>query len=220
MNAMRKPELLPTMTGSAHRRPLPSAMALARRRRLVLWAKRLLPVFALALLSAIALWPDIEGTHNAARITYHRVPGAAADTATMTGAHYQGIDQQGRPFTLTAVTAVQTDPNHVRLTRPEGDMTLQSDSWLMLKALHGLYRQRTQHLDLSGHVSLYRDDGTTMRTAAASIDMKNSTADGHAPISAEGPFGTLDAQGFKLVDHGTRVTFIGPAKLVLNGAGQ
>ena len=34
---------------------------------------------------------------------------------------------------------------------------------------------------------------------------------------AEGPFGTLDAQGFVLVDKGAVIQFQGPAHMVLNG---
>jgi lipopolysaccharide export system protein LptC len=91
----------------------------------------------------------------------------------------------------------------------------------MLQSKQGVYMQHAQQLDLSHEVTLYRDDGTTMVTASASIDMKNGAAAGSEPVHAEGPFGTLDAQGgFTLVDKGTAVQFLGPAHLVLSGAGQ
>ena len=51
-------------------------------------------------------------------------------------------------------------------------------------------------------MTLYRDDGTTMVTASASIDLKPGAAAGGEPTHAEGPFGTLDAQGFTLTDKG------------------
>jgi hypothetical protein len=34
---------------------------------------------------------------------------------------------------------------------------------------------------------------------------------------AEGPFGTLDAQGFTATDGGTVIHFAGPGRLLLNG---
>ena len=37
---------------------------------------------------------------------------------------------------------------------------------------------------------------------------------------AEGPFGTLEAQGFAVVDQGAVIQFTGPARLVMNGHGQ
>ncbi len=37
-------------------------------------------------------------------------------------------------------------------------------------------------------------------------------------VHAEGPFGTLDAQGFTLTDKGSAIQFFGPGHLVLNSA--
>ena len=51
---------------------------------------------------------------------------------------------------------------------------------------------------------LYRDDGTTLYTQSTSMDLKTGAAAGSQPVHAEGPFGTLDAQGFALVDKGDR----------------
>jgi lipopolysaccharide export system protein LptC len=211
-------------TGTTNGRPqwrgrrLPSANRLARRRIMVVWAKRLLPVGALALLSLVVLWPEIGNRHNPARISYHIAPGSeSAAQGSMTKAHYQGLDDSGRPFTLTADQAVQHDAERVSLVHPAGDITLKGDAWLMVQSRAGLYHAHAQHLDLSDHVTLYRDDGTTMRTPAATVDLKTDSAHGNDKVSADGPFGTLDAAGFNLTDHGTRIHFTGPAKLVLSG---
>ena len=67
-------------------------------------------------------------------------------------------------------------------------------------------------------MTLYRDDGTTLVTASASLDMTRGAAAGAEPVHAEGPFGVLDAQGFTATDKGTSIEFTGPAKLVLSGA--
>jgi lipopolysaccharide export system protein LptC len=200
-------------------RKMPSASALSRRRFFVTCFKRLLPLGALLLLSVVILWPEIS-RHNPARVSYHLATGTmdAADQGSMTKAHYEGIDQSGRPYTMTAEQAVQTDADTVLLTKPAGDMTMKSNSWLMVQSLDGIYHAHAQHLDLSNHVVLYRDDGTTVRTARANIDLKAGTASGHALVNADGPFGTLDAHGFTITDRGARLHFTGPAKLVLDGS--
>jgi lipopolysaccharide export system protein LptC len=133
-------------------------------------------------------------------------------------ARYHGIDEQGRPYTLTAATAQQAGPERVNLTMPKGDITLKDGTWLMLQAKQGVFIQHKNQLDLSHDVMLYRDDGTTMVTSSASIDMKSGAAAGGEPVHVEGPFGTLDAQGFTLLDKGSTIQFPGPAHLVLNGA--
>jgi lipopolysaccharide export system protein LptC len=77
--------------------------------------------------------------------------------------------------------------------------------------------QHADQLDLSQDVMLYRQDGTILTSDTATLDMKRGAATSADFTHAEGPFGTLDAQGFTLVDKGGIIQFHGPAKLVLNG---
>ncbi len=101
---------------------------------------------------------------------------------------------------------------------PKGDITLENGTWLMVQSKHGrLSCSTASQLDLSHDVTLYRDDGTTLRTASASIDLKSGAAASAEPTHAEGPFGMLDAQGFTVTDKGAAIQFAGPAQLVLNG---
>lgn len=202
----------------ARARRLPSAGALARRRWMIRLAKWLLPAVALALLSMLALWPELEHPTNEARLSFREMAGNIGG-ARLTDARYHAVDNLGRPYTVTAAVAQQQGPDRINLTLPKGDITLNNGTWLMLEAKHGVYMQLQKQLDLSRDVTLYRDDGTTMVTASASIDLKDGAAAGSQPVHAEGPFGTLDAKGgFSAVDKGTVVQFAGPAKAVLNGA--
>jgi lipopolysaccharide export system protein LptC len=188
---------------------------LARRRWSVGIAKRLLPLFALGLLASIALWPEFARETDQARLSYRR-DAVVPQTGEMTDATYHGVDQRGRPYTLTAAAAHQVSPERVDLVEPKGDITLESGSWLMVQSHKGVYLQHKDILDLSHDVVIYRDDGTTIVTDAATADLKAGAAAGAAKVHAEGPFGTLDAQGFALTDKGTAIQFFGPGRLVLN----
>lgn len=190
---------------------------LARKRLIVSVGKRLLPLAALALLSTVALWPDISGKSERARMSYRRGL-LAPESGQMTDASYHGVDARGRPYTMTATVARQVSPERVNLVDPKGDMTLESGSWLMVQARDGVYLQHAGSLDLSHDVQIYRDDGTTLTTASATLDLKGGAAAGAEMTHAEGPFGTLDAQGFAVTDKGAVVRFIGPGRLVLNAA--
>lgn len=88
----------------------------------------------------------------------------------------------------------------------------------MVDAQRGVFMQHAGQLDLSGEVVLYRDDGVTLRSDSAAIDLKQGAAAGTEQTHAEGGFGVLDAQGFALVDKGAVIQFTGPARLVLNAA--
>ena len=106
----------------------------------------------------------------------------------------------------------------MNLQVPKADVTLQNGTWLMVQARDGVYMQHAGQLDLSHDVILYREDGTTMTSDTADVDLKQGAAASSSQTHAEGPFGTLDAPGFSLVDKGAVVQFPGPAHMVLNGA--
>jgi lipopolysaccharide export system protein LptC len=203
--------------GMSRPRRAPSTAAIARRRWLVRWTKRLLPVLALALLAAMVLWPDIDRQSDAERIAYRRATQTETQGGLMLDARYRGLDQKGRPYMVTAVQAKQVSPERINLVTPKGDATLENGTWVMLQSKKGVYMQHLGQLDLFGDVYLYRADGTTLTTSAATADLKVGAAAGNQWTHAEGPFGVLDAQGFALVDKGNVIQFTGPAKLVING---
>lgn len=190
--------------------------AAPRRRWIVTLAKRVLPALALGLLVLVALYPEISGVADGSRISYRRLD-IAPEGGQLLEARYQGLDETGRPFTLTASKVRQVGPERTDLEQPKADITLESGSWLMIQARAGSYAQRLRRLDLAGEVTLYRDDGTTLETEAVVIDMNAAAAAGDSMVHAEGPFGVLDAQGFTLVDRGAVIHFNGPARIVLNG---
>ena len=200
------------------RRP-PTPAGIARRRFLVNATKVLLPVAALALLGAIALWPELDRAADQSRVAFRRMNGDVSG-AQVTDAQYRGVDERGRPYTVTASLAVQVAPEKVALADPKGDITQENGTWLMLQSKQGVYIQHASQLDLSHDVVLYRDDGATLRTQSASIDLNNGAAATAEPVRAEGPFGMLNAQGFTITDRGANIQFAGPARLVMNAHGQ
>ena len=197
------------------RRP-PSPGGLMRRRWVINATKFLLPAGALLLLASLALWPEFDRASDKARLSM-RGFGATVDGARVRNARYNGLDQRGRPFTVTAVTASQRDPEQVDLSLPVADMTLENGSWLHLRANQGVFMRKAEQLDLSGDVVLYRDDGTTLTTASATVEIKSGAASSAEPTHVEGPFGTLDAAGFITLDKGAAIQFWGPARVELNG---
>ena len=188
-----------------------------RHRRIVVIVKRILPVIAMVLLALLAVLPDLRSGAGIARVSYKAHGNQPGPVSRMSGARYRGMNAQNEPFTLTAVKAVQASPNHLDLTLPKGDITLQSGAWMMLNSKTGIYHQKNDLLALAGKVTLYRDDGTTLKTAHAVIDLHDSTADGHDPVIAFGPFGTMHAaSGFIVRDRGARILFKGPSHLTLD----
>ncbi len=214
MLAVPEPPRL-TAPAVAHRTVAPRA--LARRRLAVRLAKIVLPVFALILLSSIAMWPEIRRTLQRSRATLHNLAMLNAG-GVMRLPRYRGYDSQNQPYMVTADTADHVGEGRYDLTNPRADITLRNGTWLQVQSKRGIYVQKADQLDLTRNVMLYREDGTIMTTATATVDMKLGVVTSADYTHAEGPFGRLDAEGFTLLDKGALVQFHGPARLVLNGA--
>jgi lipopolysaccharide export system protein LptC len=195
-----------------------SAGAMARRRLLVRVAKLLLPVGALALLAAIALWPEFDSAEDRGRVAFRRVAQTTAEAMRISGARYQGVDEQNRPYNVTATSATQQDESGlIDLAQPRADILLTNGAWMLLESRQGEYNRPQNQLFLQGDVTLWHDNGTTMKTEAAHIDVQAATADSDSPTAAQGPFGTLTSEGFRMRERGQVVIFTGRSHAVLEG---
>ncbi len=207
-------------------RRLPDAGELARRRRLLRWTKWALPAGALLLLGSIAAWPEIDRTLNSARLGISQAGRVRVESGHMLGARYRGLDTHDRPFTITASEALQAAPNRadpatpagdrVNLNAPIADTINDGGSWVQIDAGKGVYLQHGQQLDLSQHVTLYRDDGIMMTGPVADLDIKRGIVASNDWVHAEGPFGQLDAQNYLMSQRDGIAQFGGPGRLVLN----
>jgi lipopolysaccharide export system protein LptC len=210
-----RPRALPPLSRP---RRLPSAAALARRRVAVTIAKWLLPAGALLLLAAIVLWPEIESAEERGRLAFRRVGAVAPEAATVTAPRYQGLDQQGRPVTVTAERAAQRGQSSVfDLVAPRGDMLTADGAWLLGESERGVFDRSANRLDLSGRVTLWHDGGTVIATEAAQVELGGGSASGEAPVAAQGPFGMLTSEGFRVAERGRVIVFTGRSRAVLEG---
>jgi lipopolysaccharide export system protein LptC len=196
----------------------PVGTAQVRRSHSVRVAKYTLPLIGLALLSSIALWPEIARNFDTARVTWRHLASINLNAGQMLHPRYRGVDQRQHPYTISADAAQRHGPDRVNLVAPVGDITLENGTWILLHSKTGVFMQHANELDLAHDVTLYRQDGTVMTSTTATMNLKQGAATSDDYTHAEGPFGTLDAQGFTLVDKGDVVQFHGPAKLVMNGA--
>jgi len=214
-----------TLAADLRPRPVPSRArrsytrgAMLRRRFTVRLFKLLLPAAALALLSAIVLWPEFERTTENARLSFRRLSRATPEAVRVVDPRYQGIDDQGRPFNVTAFIASQPgSSNVVDLEAPRGDMTLTNGGWVLLDSKTGRLDRQENILDLWGDVTIWQDDGTLIETQQARVDVKEGHAEGDTHVAAQGSFGTITGDGFRLRDRGAVVVFTGNARAVLEG---
>ncbi len=207
------------MPALSRQRLTPTKGQLLRRRLAVVGLKWLLPGAAVVLLAAVALWPEFDRAEDRGRLSFRRLTSALPDAMRVVNPRYDGVDELQRPYTVTASVAAQqgADPNIVALTAPRADLALSGGDWVFLESDDGRFFRNTNILDLWGRVTLFHDNGTTMTTERAHIELNPGTAEGDAAVAAQGPFGTLVSEGFRLTDRGAVVIFTGQARAMLEG---
>src|ERR1700704_6238755 len=82
------------------RRPKPPH--LQRRARVVAAARLILPASAAGLLTGLALWSHFGLDTSSFRLTMGSLDFNSLDTLAMSNAHFEGLDDQKRPFSVSA----------------------------------------------------------------------------------------------------------------------
>ncbi len=185
--------------------------------RFVQMMKFLLPAVAVLLIVLILVWPYLKTEDIRFRISFAAFTADQTEDPSMVNPRYLGIDKDNQSFSITADLARKLAKGSlsVELEMPKADITLEDGSWLVVTAENGVYQRTEQTLNLTGAVNLYHDSGYEFRTAEARVDLEKGTAAGATPIRGQGPFGDLQAEGFRLIDKGKTIIFTGKSKLVL-----
>jgi lipopolysaccharide export system protein LptC len=189
----------------------------ARRSRFVGVMKFALPLGAALLLAVVVVWSGAANRNEGFRLSFASGQGEEAPEPGMVNVRYMGTDSQNRPFVITAQRADITpgDPDTIVLHVLQADMTLENGAWIALTAESGVYRRRLETLRLEGPVSLFSDTGFEFNAETAEVDLARGSVESDRPVSGQGPFGLLDAGGFRVVDEGRRLFFSGGVKLVV-----
>lgn len=185
--------------------------------RIVSLLRYLLPILALALLTLVAIWPQIHRGIDGFRLQTLRLDPSDISALRMTNARYQGLDERNRPYLLTATGAVQNprDKNFVALEAPRAELQLENGAAVTVAAESGVYDGSGKVLDLMGKVRITRDDGYVFETEVARVDLRTGMVEGDDPVEGHGPGGTVQARGFRVLQKGEVIEFKGASRLLL-----
>lgn len=200
-------------------RQIPRAEQIARRQRLVAAMKLLMPLLAAGMLALMVFWPDIEGGNG--RLSFRRGPALVPEALQLVAPRFQGVDELNRPYTVTARLARQPGQAEVLLMDlPRADILLTDGGWVYVEGDRGRYDRAARHLDLEGNVQVYHDNGMLFQTEAATVQVDAGVARGERPTQAQGSFGTIESEGFEMLDRGAVMIFTGRARAILEGRQQ
>jgi lipopolysaccharide export system protein LptC len=180
-----------------------------RRSRRVRLARVVLPLAVVGILATVSgqvIWRTVTAgdrrpTENKAQIR-------------MIAPRFQGQSSDGRPFLITARSAVrdEADLKRVFLDAPTLTLGVGSPAPTRSTADRGIYREDTLKLQLYGNVRM--DDGAGYRFASdeAMVDTRNGNTTGETELQGEGPTGQVQSNAYSVYDKGDRIIFRGGVK--------
>lgn len=166
-----------------------------------------------------ALWPYLSPNADRFRVAAALpVTDLGPDRDAMLGVTVTGIDRQGRPFTIESdvVRALSRDDQRLELVRPRMATALDDGRPVTMAADGGIYDRRIEQLRLSGSVRLDLAGKQRIDTSYAVLDIRQALVHGDRPVVARGPFGTVEADGFRLDQTSREITFTGGSRLVVD----
>lgn len=191
-----------------------------RHSRRVAFLKRLLPAIGVAMLLLIAMWPRLAPLWDRIKFSFPAIDLRDARELQMLNPRYAGVDREGRPFLVTAVSGRQIPDRQdlMSLQAPRADVKTQGGAEIAVTAISGVYQAQAQLLDLFGDVTVVHQNGTRFLTQTARVNAATKAAEGSDPVEGHGPSGDLKAEGFRILDQGDVVLFAGRSEMVLRGA--
>jgi len=172
------------------------------------------PTAGALLLIVFFLWPTLSSL----RLPHFDKAKISSDRVELVHPHYEGKDENGQRYVLTADSAIQVraTPDLLQLILPTATLEKNDNSeGPHVTAKAGVYQNKTGQLTLTDGVVLTTPQGDKFNTAAADVDLKNKTIDVKQPISGGGPTLDLSGQGLQYDEDDGLLTVAGPAKLVL-----
>jgi lipopolysaccharide export system protein LptC len=183
-----------------------------RHSALIAVLRRLLPALCLAIVVALGGWAAMS-------TLLWRTDAKVKSNAEirMLNPAFQGRTEQGKPFLISAASAVRdnADPNKVTLAGPVLNLGIGTPEWTKVAAAAGVYREDTRILDLRGKVTLDDYKGDHLATEHALVNTIKNNVDGDTPISGRGPLGSIEGSSYSLRDAGAYLLFQGRVKSVI-----
>ena len=117
----------------------------------------------------------------------------------VSNATYRGMDDQSRPFSLSAQQAVQHSAAEPVVQMQQMIARLQlRDGPAQVVAPQGSYDIAHEHMDVAGPVHFHAADGYSMVTSSVGIDLRTHRAVGTGGVSGTLPAGTFTADSIAM----------------------
>ena len=167
--------------------------------RVVAWAKIILPLVALALLSTLFLFSRTLDPNRAIPFADVDVEELAREQS-LGQPRFAGTLSDGREviFTANRATPVAGEPDQIAATDIEARVDLDDSSVLLIVAGAGLFDLAAQLADLSTSVGLTTSNGYHLTTELLRFSLGEFMASSPGPVDVTGPGITLQAGSMEI----------------------
>ncbi|THD36058.1 MAG: LPS export ABC transporter periplasmic protein LptC [Sphingomonas sp.] len=129
-------------------------------------------------------------------------------------ANYRGQDDKGRPFVLTAQSALQKSAAEPIVDMQQLEAKMQLPNGLAtLQAPSGKFNPINQQVEVAGPITFAGPNGYSLQGNAATVDMKKKTMMGSNGVSGTVPQGTFTADSMTADLDNRSVSLNGHARL-------
>lgn len=140
--------------------------------------------------------------------------GSASERMRVQSAQYRGQDDLGRPFLLTAESALQrrSDDPRVDIAGVRARIYLRNGP-AQLRADRARYDMAAERVEVIGPVLLTAADGYQLRTRDVDVDLKSRSLASRGPVDGRMPLGTFSAGRLEADLPDRQVVLSGRARL-------
>jgi len=181
--------------------------------RLIGTLRIVLPI-AIGVLAAFLVMAPLTRNGDASFLLAKNNVEVAQDRLKIERARYRGQDSKGRPFELTANSAVQKSSAEpiVRMQGLAAEIGL-ADGAARIVAGQGRYDMKSEQVALDGPITFRSQGGYALDTANATIDLKNRTMRSQGAVTGSAPQGTFSADHMSADLENRSVSLDGHARL-------
>jgi lipopolysaccharide export system protein LptC len=192
-----------------------------RRRRVTRWLRILVPAVGFTLLAVVVIWPLLNPSEPGFTLSFSDAT-HVDNRLRMETLRFEGTDEKGRPFTVTAASASQqgVEAPLVELHDVSASMTLDDGTWINADAPSGLLREADDKLTLNGTVNLYSSLGYEVHGSDVKLDFNTHVVSSDQPVKGQGPLGTFEATGFEGDLASQRITLEKKVHVIIYPKGQ
>ena len=178
--------------------------------------KLLLPALAATLVALLVLIPYLKDEHGIT-INITKPKAGELEKLHVENSVFNITDKNNQVHHFTAQNIDETTPGSkvVKLTNPEGTMPSENQQWINIKSPSGYFNQNTNDLQLEEGVEMFYSEGMNLYLKDISFNFDSQYAHTQNPVSSQGIFGSIQAEGLEYHKKDALLIFIGKSNITI-----